>query len=72
MIEVIVFDKPPAEIMEIVRELRMQGLVQHKDFDFEYHQAQVEYMTYEVYRRHTIFKFHTEKYATLFALKYVS
>ena len=72
MIEVVVFDKGPNEVMEIVRELRAQGLIQGTDFDFEYNKPTFDNFSYEaVVRRHTVFKFHTEKYATLFALKYV-
>lgn len=50
--------RPAADVLEIVRELRRQGLVQGNDFDFKYD--------------HTVsmFYFYQEKYATWFALKY--
>ena len=68
---VTVIDKDPTEIMEIVRELRGQGMVQGRDFDFAYHQARYDVGSYDgVENRKTIFTFHTEKYATLFTLKY--
>ena len=68
---VIIIDRGPNEIMEIVRELREQGLIQGKDFDFAYHQARYDVNSYDaVENRKTIFTFHTEKYATLFTLKY--
>ena len=69
---VTVIDKGPTEIMEIVRELRGQGMVQGRDFDFAYHQARYDVGSYDdgVENRKTIFTFYTEKYATLFTLKY--
>jgi hypothetical protein len=70
-IKVTVIDKGPNEVMEIVKELRAQGMVQGKDFDFAYHQAKYDVHGYDgVENRKTIFTFHTEKYATLFTLKY--
>ena len=57
--------------MDIVRELRAMGYQQGKDFDFAYHQASYNNDGYELIdHAHTIFSFHTEKYATLFAIKY--
>ena len=56
--------------MEIVRELRKQGLIQGKDFDFSYNKTK-EYIIAEApMPKHATFIFHTEKYATFFALKY--
>lgn len=73
MITVIVESKKPNEIMDIVHELRAQGLVQGRDFDFAYHRAVFSTDGWECVKpEHTVFSFHTEKYATLFALKYVS
>lgn len=69
MIEVSIYDKSANDVMDIVRELRKQGLVQGTDFDFAYNQGRWDEMTGEVPKQ-TIFKFHTEKYATLFVLKY--
>jgi hypothetical protein len=68
-VEVKILDKGPNEIMELVRELREQGLVQGKDFDFAYHQSQWDDMIGEIPKT-TIFTFYVEKYATLFILKY--
>lgn len=71
MIRVILRNRNANEIMDIVRELRAQGLVQGVDFDFAYSQATYNNDGWEqVEPKHTIFSFHTEKYATLFALKY--
>lgn len=72
MIEVVLHLKEPANIMEIVRELRKMGWVQGKDFDFAYRPPKYEsdYTFEEVYPKHTVFTFHTEKYASLFLLKY--
>lgn len=71
MIEVKVSDLDPNATMDIVRALRQQGLIQGQDFDFAFHQASYDPISgHHIEKRHTIFKFHTEKYATLFALKY--
>ena len=56
--------------MEIVRELRQQGMVQGKDFEFTYVRSTEFTMDKESMPRHVIFAFNTDKYATLFALKY--
>ena len=61
MIELKLLDKKPPEIMEVVRELRSQKIAQGIDFDFAYRPSE----------NLTVFTFYTEKYATLFALKYL-
>lgn len=71
MIEVIVNDLNPAKILEIVAELKQQGLKQHEHFDFAYHQSKYDTFGHEPpTRRYTIFTFYSERYATFFALKY--
>lgn len=72
MIEIKIYRKDPSVIMEIVRELRSMGLVQGRDFDFAYKPPSYDsdYSFEEVRPKHTVFTFHTEKYATLFTLKY--
>ena len=71
MIEVIVDNKNPFEILDIVKELRASGLMQGKDFDFAFHQSRWDEMIGEVPKQ-TVFTFYKEKYSTLFALKYLS
>ena len=57
--------------MDIVREMRQQGLAQGTDFDFAYYDAKISNNGWEaVEPRQTVFKFHTEKYATWFAIKW--
>ena len=68
-LEVAVFHKTADDTMRIVRELRQQGLVQGKDFDFAFNQSRWDDMIGEIPKQ-TIFTFYTERYATLFALKY--
>lgn len=70
-LEVAVFHKNADDTMRIVKELRQQGLVQGKDFDFAFHKATYTKDSWTaVTPRQTIFTFYTEKHATLFALKY--
>lgn len=72
-LKVTIIDKSPNDVMDIVRELRSQGMVQGKDFDFAYFQPKYDINSYDgVENRKAIFTFHTEKYATLFTLKYGS
>lgn len=56
--------------IEIVRELRQQGMIQGTDFEFVYIKSIENTMAKAPMPRHTIFSFNTEKYATFFALKY--
>lgn len=71
MTEVKVIDADANRTMEIVRELRAQGLIQGIDFEFSYHQAKFDNFSYEaVENRHARFRFTDAKYATLFALRY--
>jgi hypothetical protein len=72
-VEVIIYDRTPTMIIEIVKELREQGYEQYKDFNFAYHASVIDTFGHEApTRRYTIFTFYSEKYATFFALKYSS
>jgi hypothetical protein len=70
-VTVTVRDRNPFDIMEIVRNLRADGLVQSQDFDFAFHQSRWDGMIGEI-PSITVFTFYNEKYASLFALKYGS
>jgi hypothetical protein len=70
MTNITLHDRSPNEILEMVKELRQQGLVQGSDFDFAYNQSRWDEMIGEV-PKSAIFSFYTEKYATMFALKYI-
>ena len=70
-VEVIVYDRNPMEITEIVRDLKQQGYQLNIDFDYAYHPPKWDTFGHEApTRRFTVFTFYAEKYATLFALKY--
>lgn len=71
MIKVTIYNKDPMEVMEIVRKLREEGLLQGTDFDFAYKQGKWDNMIGEI-PKHTDFMFYQDKHATLFALKYGS
>lgn len=71
MKEVKILDWMPNQVMDIVRDLRKQGYVQGKDFDFEYHKPKYDDWSGDaVYNRYTIFIFYKEELATWFALRY--
>ncbi len=72
MITVVIRDKNPNEIMDIVKELRNKGLVQGQDFDFAYTPSTEDWMNGVRTSKYTTFTFYSEKHATLFALKYSS
>ena len=57
-------------VMEKVKELRENGLVQGIDFDFAFNQTKWDDMIGEI-PKNTIFTFYTEKYATFYALKWI-
>ena len=70
MTNITIHDRSANEVLEMVKELRQQGLVQGEDFDFAYNQSRWDEMIGEI-PKSAIFSFYTEKYATMFALKYI-
>ena len=71
MIEVKIIDIQVNEIMDIVKDLRLRGYVQGKDFDFEYRPPKYDAFSHDaVYNRCVIFKFYSEELATWFSLVY--
>ena len=71
MVQIKIYKKNPGEILDIVGELRAKGWVQSVDFDFAFNQSSWDAMIGEI-PKFTVFTFYTEKYATMFALKYSS
>lgn len=67
--EVKLENKSIDEVLRIVNELRQQGLIQHTDFDFAYQPGSWDIIEGSTPSGAT-FTFHTEKYGTLFRLKY--
>lgn len=61
-------------VLEIVRELRHQGLVQGQDFDFAYSPERLDYNLASVgevlAQRHTVFSFYNDSLASWFGIKY--
>lgn len=70
VISITVHNRSPSDVLDMVRELRAQGLTQGTDFDFAYNQSKWDDMIGEI-PKSAIFSFYTEKYATLFAIKYI-
>jgi hypothetical protein len=60
-----------SDVLDIVKELKISGLVQGVHFDFAYNQSRWDPMIGDV-KGFTNFTFYEEKYSTLFALKYLS
>lgn len=55
--------------IEIVQELKTEGLVLGNDFDYAYHPS---WYDNESTRSHcAVFSFYTESYASFFAIKYI-
>ena len=70
-VTVVIHRKNPNDILDIVRELRANGLIQGVHFDFAFNQSRWDEMIGEI-PKFTTFTFYEEKYSTLFALKYLS
>jgi hypothetical protein len=71
--EIVIRYLSASEVSYIVHDLKSQGLVIHKDFDFFYHppqQPKWDDETNKFVPKHTKFVFHEGKWATWFALKY--
>lgn len=66
---VTVRNRTPNEIMDIAAKLRLDGWVLGKDFDYAYYPGRWDGMIGDVPAR-TIFTFYTEKYATMFSLRW--
>ena len=58
-IDITLLDKDANQVLTIVQELRTQGLVQGKDFDFAFHQSRWDAMIGEI-PKEAIFSFQTE------------
>jgi hypothetical protein len=72
MKEIVLKERNPTEIVDIVREMRENGMVQGKDFDFRYNQAKYKDWSGDTADpEHTVFTFYTEACATWFVLRWV-
>ena len=68
---VVISNLDPNQVMDIVRELRQQGMTQGKDFDFAYYKAEWDNFSGDaVTPQHTKFMFYNDQLATWFQLKY--
>ena len=71
MTEVRLLHLKAGDVIDIVREVREFGLVQGRDFDFTFVPATFNNDGHEaVSPRYAVFKFHVEKWASWFILKY--
>lgn len=70
-VEIIIRNRDAYEIMDIVKKLRADGWQQGQDFDFSFYRRSWDPMTGDM-KGFTRFTFYTEKYASIFALKYAS
>jgi hypothetical protein len=70
-VEIILHELGASEIIDIVSKLRADGCRQGQDFDFAFHRSRWDEMIGDV-PSNTRFIFYTEKYASLFSLKYGS
>lgn len=70
-IDVVIEGKDLSRYMDIVRELRVSGLIQGEHFDFKYIPSIYDYKKYSITPKKVIFTFYDEQYATMFKLKYM-
>ena len=66
---VVIYNIDPTQVIEVVREIKQQGMTLGKDFDFAYNQSKWDEMTGEI-PKHTNFVFYNDQMATWFQLKY--
>lgn len=71
MIVIIVPNLDSNEISQLVRELKSQGYVVGKDFDFAYSSGKYDWDKLESVSRQTKFTFYNEAMASYFSLKYL-
>lgn len=65
-------DKSVSDVSRIVLELQKQHKLEiHKDFEFEYHRPEHDFMNNNTVERFTVFYFKQAKHATFFTLKYL-
>lgn len=69
-INIDVVDVELDKILELVRELRSDGLIQGKDFDFKYHPPMSSLFNDASEPRHAVFTFYNEQLGFMFKLKH--
>jgi hypothetical protein len=70
-VDVVLSNTTADQMLAIVKELKSQGLMLNKDFNFRYEPAQYDNDGWsQITGKQCVFTFTKEKYATLFILKY--
>lgn len=69
--KVVRLHKSVGEVLDILHEIKAEGYVQGKDFDFAYYQSRWDEMIGEIPTM-TDFTFYTEELSLIFALKYTN
>lgn len=70
-IDIVLKDLDVNETLQLVWELKDQGLVQGQDFDFAYHQAKWDDFSHEaVINKHTKFTFYDEELGMIYLLRW--
>jgi FAD synthase len=70
-LDVVLKDIDVNETLQLVRELKDQGLVVGKDFDFAYHQAKWDNFSYEaVNNKHVKFTFYDQELGMIYLLRW--
>jgi hypothetical protein len=70
-VDVVLANITPDQMLDIVRDLKKQGLVLERDFNFRYQPAQYDNDGWsQITSKRCIFTFTDEKFSTLFILKY--
>lgn len=65
-----IYGKSPAEVIDIVHQMKAHGWVDKVDFDWAYYRAQLE-LPYEPTDHYATFNFYKEEYSTYFALRWL-
>jgi hypothetical protein len=61
-----------SQTLDIVNDIKRQGMIVNEDFCFQFEPAQYSETGWELLTpKRTVFTFENEKYATLFTIKYI-
>jgi hypothetical protein len=71
MTPIVILHVNAVQALELRDQLRDAGLVQDRDFEWEYHQAEYDNFSHNaVMPRHVVFRFQDPKLATYYQLKW--
>ena len=71
MSEEIIVHLNASKTVDLVNQLKADGLIMHQDFEWEYIPGTYDYHTMETGKPHAVFTFTEPKHAVLYAMKWL-